>query len=114
MLPWSSRSSPSAAALSKRRRWVLVPSLLVGAGLGFAACGSAGEPSVTLNTGKIERAIERSSLAQRGVHPTVSCPPEIVQKKGLVFSCAAVVKGTSTRFVVTQQDDAGHVRYEAP
>ena len=67
-----------------------------------------------LDTSKIERAIERSSLAQRGVHPKVSCPPEVVQEKGLVFSCTAVVKGTSTRFVVTQQDDAGRVRYEAP
>lgn len=97
----------------KRRRRALVPSLLLGAGLAFAACGSAGEPPVTLNTGKIERAIERSSLAQRGVHPKVSCPPEVAQEKGLVFSCTAVVEGTSTRFVVTQKDDAGHVRYEA-
>jgi hypothetical protein len=67
-----------------------------------------------LDTSKVERAIERSSLAQRGVRPKVSCPAGIAQEKGLVFSCTAVVEGVRTRFVVTQQDDAGHVRYEAP
>ena len=67
-----------------------------------------------LDTGKIERAIKRSSLAQRGAHAKVTCPPEVAQEKGLVFPCIAVVKGASTRFVVTQQDDAGRVRYEAP
>lgn len=87
--------------------------MLVGTALAFAGCGSS-ESAATLDTGKIERAIERSSLAQRGVHPKVSCPPNVVQEKGLVFSCTAVVEGVSTRFVVTQQDDVGHVRYEAP
>ncbi len=91
----------------------MVSGLLVVAGMGFAACGSS-EPSATLDAGKVERAIERSSLAQRGVRPKVSCPPEIAQEKGLGFSCTAVVEGVGTRFVVTQQDDAGHVRYEAP
>jgi hypothetical protein len=91
----------------------LVSSLLVGAGLAFAGCGSS-ESAAMLDTSKIERAIERSSLAQRGAHPKVSCPSEVAQERGLVFSCTAVVKGADTRFVVTQQDDAGHVRYEAP
>lgn len=86
---------------------------MVVAGLVFTACGSA-ESSATIDAGKVERAIERSSLAQRGVRPNVSCPAGVAQEKGLAFSCTAVVEGVSTRFVVTQQDDAGHVRYEAP
>jgi uncharacterized protein DUF4333 len=113
MLPWSSRSSHSPAALLQRRRWALVSGLLVVAGLVLVACGSS-ESSATLDADKLARAIERSSLAQRGVRPNVSCPPEIAQEKGLVFLCTAVVEGVSTRFVVTQQDDLGHVRYEAP
>ncbi|HEU4681565.1 MAG TPA: DUF4333 domain-containing protein [Gemmatimonadales bacterium] len=113
MPPWSSRSSPSPASSSKRCRWALVPSLLVGAGLAFSGCGSS-ESAAMLDTSKIERAIARSSLAQRGAHPKVSCPPEVAQEKGLVFSCIAVIEGTRTRFIVTQQDDAGRVRYEAP
>jgi hypothetical protein len=36
------------------------------------------------------------------------------QKEGLEFSCTAVVKGVSTRFVVTELDGSGHVHYEAP
>jgi hypothetical protein len=91
----------------------LVSGLLAVAGLALAACGSS-ESAAMLDTSKIERAIERSSLAQRGAHPKVSCPSEVAQEKGLVVSCTAVVKGTSTRFIVTQQDDAGRVRYEAP
>jgi hypothetical protein len=90
----------------------LVSGLLVVAGL-LAACGSS-ESAAVLDTSKIERAIERSSLAQRGIRPKVSCPPEIAQEKGRVFSCTAVVGGVGTRFVVTQQDDVGGVRYEAP
>jgi hypothetical protein len=110
---WSSRSLPSPVALPQRRRRVFVLGLLLLAGLVLVACGSS-ESSATLDAGKVERAIERSSLAQRGVRPKVSCPAEIAQEKGLVFSCTAVAKGIGTNFVVTQLDDAGHVRYEAP
>ena len=86
--------------------------LLVAAGLGLGACGSAESPRV-LNTEKIERAIEQSSFAQRGIHADVSCPSGVHQRKGLTFSCAAVVKHGTARFVVTQLDGSGHVRYEA-
>jgi hypothetical protein len=68
-----------------------------------------------LNTDKVERAIELSSLAQRGIHAQVSCPSSVHQEKGLVFSCTAVVpEQGSTRFVVTELDGSGHVHYEAP
>jgi hypothetical protein len=81
--------------------------------LTLATCGSSA-PIKTLDSQKIERAIERSSLAQRGAHALVSCPSNVPQRKGLVFSCMAKVGETGTRFIVTQQDGAGHVRYEAP
>jgi hypothetical protein len=87
--------------------------MLVMASLALAACGSSGSPA-TLNTAKVEQAIAQSSLAQRGVHAQVSCPSDVPQTKGLVFSCMAVVKHHSTRFVVIEQDGAGHVHFEAP
>jgi hypothetical protein len=66
---------------------------------------------IVLNTEKIERAIERSSMAQRGKDADVSCPSGVVQEKGSVFSCSAVVGHQTARFTVKQLDGAGHVRY---
>jgi len=88
--------------------------LLVAASLTVVACGKTETKTATiLNTEKVERAIERSVAAQRGKTASVSCPSGVHQKKGLVFSCTALVKKVSTRFVVTQQDAAGQVRYVA-
>jgi hypothetical protein len=86
--------------------------LVAGFGLMLAACGSS-ESIVTLNSGKIERAIARSSLAQRGQRAQVSCPSAVPQREGLKFSCTAVVGSVSTQFIVVEQDESGHVRYEA-
>jgi hypothetical protein len=97
-------------------RWLgrsLVAGVLVTASLAVTACGSSESPT-TLNTEKIERAIEQSSLDQRGTHAQVSCPSGVPQKKGWVFSCTAVTGDSRTRFVVTELDDSGHVHYEAP
>lgn len=112
-------TSPKRPAVFSR--WLgrsFVAGVFVAASLTVAACGSSGPPTTLktatiLNTEKIERAIEHSSLAQRGKHAQVSCPSGVHQKKGLVFSCTAVVKRDSTRFVVTELDGAGHVHYEA-
>jgi len=95
------------------RHLCLVLALIVGSSLALATCGSP-EPTTTLNTEKIERAIARSSLAQRGQHARVSCPSAVPQMKGLKFSCRAVVGSVSTRFLVVEQDGSGHVHYEAP
>ena len=97
---WPSKSSTRSCAV------------LAAASLAVTACGSSGSPPV-LNTEKIERAIEHSSLAQRGVHARVSCPSGVHQEKGMAFSCTAVAGHASTRFVVTQLDDLGHVHYRA-
>jgi hypothetical protein len=83
------------------------------AALAVTACGgSSGSPTI-VNTEKVERAIEQSSLAQRGQHARVSCPSGVHQAKGLVFTCTAVVGRNSTRFVVTELDGSGRVHYEA-
>jgi hypothetical protein len=90
----------------------MVVGVLATASLAVTACGSPRSP-VILNTEKIERAIEHSSLAQRGTKAQVSCPSGVHQEKGLVFGCVAVVKRDTTRFVVTQLDGSGRVHYEA-
>ncbi|MDX6649508.1 MAG: hypothetical protein QOJ97_1459 [Solirubrobacteraceae bacterium] len=91
---------------------LLAAGVLVATGLALSGCGSPEAPTI-LNTEKVERAIEVSSLAQRGAHAQVTCPSGVHQTKGLVFQCTAVVDGGSTRFVVTQLDRAGRVHYEA-
>jgi hypothetical protein len=86
--------------------------VLVAVSLALSACGSSRSATI-LNTQKIEGAIEQSSLAQRGAHVQVDCPPGIHQQKGLVFSCIAILGHSSTRFVVTELNASGHVRYVA-
>lgn len=94
-------------------RGTVVAGLVAAAGFIATACGST-EPATILDTEKVERAIEGSSMAQRGQRARLSCPSGVRQEEGSVFSCTAVVGDTTTRFVVTQIDDAGRVRYEAP
>jgi hypothetical protein len=91
---------------------LLVSGALGAASLAVTACGSSGSPTV-LNTEKVERAIEYSSLVQRGKRVHVSCPSGLQQKKGLAFSCTATGDRASTVFTITQLDAAGHVHYEA-
>jgi hypothetical protein len=79
--------------------------------LAATACGSSESPTI-LDTEKIERSIERSSLAQRGIRAQVTCPSGVHQSKGLTFHCAAVAGRAKARFAVTQLDGDGHVRYE--
>jgi hypothetical protein len=99
--------------LRQTRRRSLLAGALVAISLGVSACGSSESPTI-LNTEKIERAIEASSLDQRGEHATVSCPSGVHQQEGLEFSCRAVVDRVTTDFVVTELDGSGNVHYEAP
>ncbi len=92
---------------------MLVAGGAAAASLAVAACGDAPSPTI-LNSEKIERAIEASSLAQRHKRVHVSCPSGVHQKKGLVFNCMTMSPHGTTRFVVTELDGAGHVHYEAP
>jgi hypothetical protein len=85
---------------------------LVAASLAVTACGSS-HPQTMLNTERVERAIEQSSLVQRGQRVRVTCPAGVHQRKALVFYCTAAAAHISTQFTVTQVDGAGHVHYEA-
>ncbi len=93
----------------------LAGTLLVCALLGanIAACGSSESSPTILNTEKVERAIEQSSLAQRGVHVQVICPAGVRQQRALVFSCTALAGRDRTPFVVTEVNGSGQVHYEA-
>ena len=98
------------------RRWIRRSSLagvVLAAGVAVTACGGSPTPVTILDTEKVESAIQQSIKAQRSHNARVSCPSGVHQKKGLVFNCTAVVKKASTRFVVTELDDAGHVSYVA-
>lgn len=90
----------------------LLAGVLLGWLLAISACGSSAAPTI-LNTEKVERAIERSSLEQRDTVARVSCPSGVHQADGRTFTCTAAVGKASTRFRVVQLDDRGHVRYEA-
>ncbi len=69
------------------------------------------EPLATLDIAKVEQAIKQSISGQRRLNSTVTCPAEVIQKKGIIFTCTAVVNGQSYPFEVTEVDDEGHVRY---
>jgi hypothetical protein len=88
--------------------------------IGLAGCGSAAKPVVTvtapsviLDTGAVERAIEQSILSQRHIRATASCPSGVLQRKGLTFPCLVTYPGGRTTFIVTQLDDKGNVHYAA-
>ena len=108
-----SNRRPGGDRRGSRWQGLLLASLAT-AGLALPACGSSDpQAPVILDTEKVERAIERSSLAQRGIRARVSCPSGVRQEKGLVFACTAAANGATTRFMVTELDGAGRVRYEA-
>ena len=70
-------------------------------------------PLVVLNVAKVEQAIETSVFDQRRLRASTSCPAEVLQQAGLVVRCAAVIDGGARRypFMVSEVDNAGHVRY---
>ena len=81
-------------------------------GAALAGCGGAER----LDTGKVERGIERGVERDRpGVQVTVSCPDDIELEKGRRFKCRVVASnGQEADATVTQVDDEGRVRYEIP
>jgi hypothetical protein len=71
------------------------------------------QPLVVLNIAKVQRAIEVSIFRQRHLRAAASCPAEVLQRAGIVFSCTAKINGGAGRypFRVSEVDNAGHVRY---
>jgi hypothetical protein len=68
-------------------------------------------PLVSLDVAGVERTIRQSIRSQRGLDSTVSCPAEVIQKTGIVFTCMATVDGRGYPFTVTEVNGDGHVRY---
>lgn len=75
-------------------------------------------PVGILQMNLVTAAISRSMFARRGVHSTVICPSQVLERQGLSFKCTAVVRtGTSTLrpgsypVDVSQLDGAGDVTY---
>jgi hypothetical protein len=96
--------------LSARR--LTRPAAIVVATLLAAACLSAcGASARNLNTAKVERAIARSILQQRGIHAAVLCPARVPQTSGHAFTCTARLDVGSYPVAVTEIDGNGRVRY---
>lgn len=102
----------AAAATTAGRAFAVT---LACAGL-LSACGSTSKTTY-LDTGKVERSIERSILSQRGLRSTVVCPTKVVQRPGR-FPCIATTFGAKkphkvvkTPFLVTIHNDKGYVTY---
>lgn len=94
----------------------LVGAFIVGAGALALVAELAGwwngtSNPVILNTVRVEQAIEASIKSQRHLSSKVTCPVNIVQKKGVVFRCVATVHGKRFEVVVTETDGNGHVVY---
>ncbi len=68
-------------------------------------------PLEALDVAKVERAIKQSIGSQRHLGAAVTCPTEVIQKAGIVFTCTATANGKAYPFEVTEVDDDGHVRY---
>lgn len=68
-------------------------------------------PLVALDIAKVQQAIGQSIGSQRHLGATVTCPAEVIQKAGIVFTCTATVNGKPYPFEVTETDNDGHVRY---
>jgi hypothetical protein len=68
-------------------------------------------PLSTLDTQRVEQSIAASIHTQRRLRARVACPPEVLQQRGLEFTCTATVGNGRYPFVVTESDDNGHVHY---
>lgn len=68
-------------------------------------------PLSTLDTQRVEQSIAASIHARRGLRANVVCPDEVLQQRGLTFTCTATVGSRSYPFAVTESDGDGHVRY---
>ena len=96
-------------------------------GVTVGGCGSsthkrAAKPVVTLNTSRVAEAIVQSIQKEKHLTATVSCPPDIPQKKGYDFTCVATTYAKAhgkriaihTAFSVKQINNLGNVYYSSP
>lgn len=66
---------------------------------------------VMLDTNRVAAAIESSIRAQRKLSSSVRCPVDIIQRRGILFECQAVVDARTYPVIVSEVDGAGHVRF---
>lgn len=78
---------------------------------GLAACGTT-----TLDPDKAAGEISRAVRVQAGVPvKEVTCPENVKAAKGDTFSCTVIARdGTRGQVKVTQKDDQGNIRFNAP
>ncbi len=84
-----------------------------------AACGSsAPDASKFVDNEKVERAIERSVLAEQHKLTFARCPALETLHRHATFTCSVQEYdrrvGPPQTFTVTQVDGSGHVRYVGP
>jgi ribosomal protein L13E len=112
-------SCPSGIPQQKGRVFTCMARLTVGTypvsvtevdGAGHVRYGNPASLS-ELDMAGVARAITISIRTQRRLAARVSCPAEVLQQKGLVFTCTATVRSRGYPFSVTEVDGAGHVRY---
>jgi hypothetical protein len=73
-------------------------------------CGGSG----TLDATRIEKAIEVGIAQQRHILSIAVCPTGVPRQAGKQFSCTVTTaNGQQSRFLVTEKDDKGNVRYQA-
>jgi hypothetical protein len=77
----------------------------------FAGCGTK-----TIDAAKGEAEISKAVRVQAGAEvKEVSCPTGVEIKQGATFTCKVTAKdGTSGDVLVTQKDDEGNVKFNAP
>lgn len=71
---------------------------------------TSSSPLRVIDTATIELAIRRALSRKRHVAASVTCPREVLQQKGLSFTCSAKTKHGVETFDVVEVDDEGHVR----
>jgi hypothetical protein len=107
---------------SRRAMLAATGALSLGAGVGACGSSSHGKRVVKLDTKRVAQAIVDSIKQEKNLKATVSCPPDVPQKKGSSFKCTATTYTTTngkktpvyTAFTVNQINDRGNVYYSSP
>jgi hypothetical protein len=68
-------------------------------------------PLRVLDIRSVELAIQRAIRRERHRAAVVTCPAEVLQQKGLKFTCSAKTKGGVGIFTVTETDNDAHVSF---
>lgn len=93
--------------LSSAARRIPAVLAVIGLSFGLASCSSI------IDETKVENSIKSGAAAQLKIKvDSVDCPSNIEAKKGNTFMCTIKAGGDSAKIRVTQQDDAGSIRWE--